>query len=135
MIPPTEHMDMDDKITIIEGPPPAFEVINDGWALGLNEGPFLYEVAIARLRTFNGTALVERCHRAWRHKKEIRLEYRAEDGLEAEAPILAARTIETSDGQVLLLWVRLETDEYELEMDYDDDSGEETDDDPGLSSL
>jgi hypothetical protein len=29
---------MDEKITIIEGPPPVFEAVNDGWALGLNEG-------------------------------------------------------------------------------------------------
>ena len=30
---------MEDKITIIEGPPPIFEHVNDGWALGLNESP------------------------------------------------------------------------------------------------
>jgi len=135
MIPPMEPKEMDDKITIIEGPPPAFELVNDGWALGLNEGPFLFDVAVTRLRTFNGPALVERCHRAWRHKKDVHLEYRQEDGLEAEAPILAARTLESADGQVLLLWVRLEAKEFELEMDFDDDSGDEDDDDPGLSSL
>lgn len=56
---------MENKITIIEGPPPTFEAIDDGWALGLNEGPFLYDLAMTRLRTFNGPALVERCHRAW----------------------------------------------------------------------
>jgi hypothetical protein len=134
MIPPMEPKDMDDKITIIEGPPPAFEMVNDGWALGLNEGPFLFDVAITRLRTFNGPALVERCHRAWRHKKDVHLEYRKEDGLEAEAPILAARALETTDGQVLLLWVRLEAKEFEIEMDFDDDSGDD-DEDPGLSSL
>jgi hypothetical protein len=134
MIPPTELTDMEEKITIIEGPPPTFEVINDGWALGLNEGPYLSEVAITRLRTFNGPALVERCHRAWRHSSEIHLEYRGEDGLENQAPILAARTIESNDGQVLLLWVRLEADEYQLEMDYedDDDFGDASEDDPGF---
>lgn len=131
MIRRVEPLDMEDKITIIEGPPPAFELINDGWALGLNEGPFLFEVGITRLRTYNGPALVERCHRAWRHKKDIHLEYRQEDGLEAEAPILAARTLETNDGQVLLLWVRLEAKEIEIEMDFDDDAGEDGDADPG----
>ncbi len=30
---------MDDKITIIEGPTPEFEAIQDGWALGINEKP------------------------------------------------------------------------------------------------
>jgi len=126
---------MDDKITIIEGPPPAFEVVNDGWALGLNEGPFLYDVGVTRLRTFNGPALVERCHKAWRHSQDMHLEYRLSDGLEAEAPILAARTLESVDGQVLLLWVRLEAREVDLEVDDDDSPGDEFDDDPGLSSL
>jgi hypothetical protein len=112
---------MDEKITIIEGPPPAFEVVDDGWALGLNEGPYLSEVALTRLRTFNGPALVERCHRAWRHHKEIRLEFRGEDGLESQTPILAARTMESDDGQMLVLWVRLEIDEIGLEISYDDD--------------
>ncbi len=41
----------------------------------------------------------------------------------------------STDGQVLLLWVRLEAKEFELEMDFDDDSGDEDDEDPGLSSL
>lgn len=123
-------MDTDDKITIIEGPPPSFELISDGWALGLNEGPFLFDVGITRLRTYNGPALVERCHRAWRHRKDIHLEYRQEDGLEAETPILAARTLESDDGQVLLLWVRLEAKDVEIEMDFDDDPGDEDDDLP-----
>lgn len=129
MILRVNPMDIEDKITIIEGPPPAFELINDGWALGLNEGPFLFDIAIARLRTYNGPALVERCHRAWRHKKDIVLEYRQEDGLEAEAPILAARTLETAEGQVLLLWV-LQAKEIEIEMDFGDDAGEEGDASP-----
>ena len=30
---------MDEKITIIEGPPPIFEQVNDAWAMGLNERP------------------------------------------------------------------------------------------------
>ena len=51
---------MDDKITIIEGPPPVFEQVQDGWAMSLNEGPNLTITALTRLRTFNGPALVER---------------------------------------------------------------------------
>ena len=53
---------MDEKITIIEGPPPVFEAVNDGWALGLNESSRLSVPALTRLRTFNGPALVERCY-------------------------------------------------------------------------
>ena len=62
---------MDEKITIIEGPPPVFEAVNDGWALGLNEGSHLSVPALTRLRTFNGPALVERCYRAWNSKLPI----------------------------------------------------------------
>lgn len=113
---------MDDKITIIEGPPPTFEAVSDGWVLGVNEGSQPYNLAITRLRTFNGQALLERCHRAWRNGNMMNLEYREATGLEAFAPIVAARTVETDDGQVLLLWVRMEMDETEYAMDDDDDS-------------
>jgi hypothetical protein len=120
---------MDDKITIIEGPPPTFEAVNDGWAMGLNESPTLADVAITRLRTYNGPALVERCHRAWRNQQNIFLEFRNPDGLERVAPIVAARSVETEEGQLLLLWVRLNDEEVELELGYDDEFGDDLDDD------
>lgn len=126
-------MDTEEKITIIEGPPPTFEAINDGWALGLNEGPYLAEIALTRLRTFNGPSLVERCYRAWNKKMNINLEYRSSDGLEETAPIVAARSLDTVDGQVLLLWVRLPGSDIELELGYGDDSDEE--DDQGLDGI
>ena len=126
-------METDEKITIIEGPPPTFEFINDGWAMGLNEGPYLAEIALTRLRTFNGPSLVERCYRAWHKNQNIQLEYRSSDGLEETAPIVAARTLETVDGQVLLLWVRLPGSEVELELGYDEDSDEE--EDPGPDEI
>ena len=119
---------MEDKITIIEGPPPTFETVNDGWVLGLNESPSLGEIAVTRLRTFNGPALVERCHRAWRHKQSINLEFRTEDGLEQQAPIVAARYLETDEGHLLILWVRLTDEEVELELGYEDDYGDSDDD-------
>jgi hypothetical protein len=111
----------DDKITIIEGPPPVFEQIGDAWALGLNESPILSNVVMTRLRTFNGPALVERCHRAWRNQQGIPLEYRSSDGLIQNAPILAARFVETEEGHMLLLWVRLANDDAEIEIGYEDD--------------
>jgi hypothetical protein len=117
---------MSDKITIIEGPPPTFEAVQDGWALGLNEGPFLYDLALTRLRAFNGAALVERCHRAWHNHNSIQLEYRNEYGLEENTPILAARNLQSSDGDVLLLWVRREPED--TAADFDDDDGELDDD-------
>jgi len=117
---------MENKITIIEGPPPVFEDVNDGWALGLNESPWLYDLTYTQLRTYNGPALVERCHRAWKQGATMYLRYRDEMGMEEEAPILAARCVVTSDGQVLVLWVRLMPEIADME-DEDQNSGEEND--------
>ena len=118
-----------EKITIIEGPPPLFELAQDGWALGLNEGPHLSVPALTRLRTFNGPALVERCYRAWRNNAAIQLHYRNDMGLEQTAPILAARNLETQDGHVLLLWVYLDREQVEYEFDAgDDDTSEDNPD-------
>ncbi|KPL71384.1 hypothetical protein ADN00_16920 [Ornatilinea apprima] len=122
MIEKLENVTMEkEKITIIEGPPPTFEQIDDGWAMGLNEGPSLYDLAITRLRTFNGAALVERCYRAWNKQDSIFLHYKNDLGLEESAPILAARSVETEDGQVLILWVRRNPGEDDDDIDFDDD--------------
>jgi hypothetical protein len=110
-----------EKITIIEGPPPTFEIVGDPWLLGLVEGPLPSRVAVCRVRTANGPALVERCYRAWRDRHPIYLEYRSEDGLTEEAPIAAVRFLEASDGHMLLLWVRLEEGDIEIEFEFDDD--------------
>ncbi len=119
---------MDDKITIIEGPPPIFEHVNDGWAVGLNESPHVLVPALTRLRTFNGNALVERCRRAWGRQDTIQLHYRNDMGLEQSAPILAARNVETSEGNVLLLWVYLDKEHVEYEFDEGDDDSADADD-------
>ena len=118
---------MDDKITIIEGPPPVFEQVSDGWAMGLNESPNVLVPAVTRLRTFNGNELVERCHRAWNRRDSIHLHYRNDVDLEQTAPILAARNVETSDGNVLLLWVYLDKEHVEYEFDEGDDDSAEDD--------
>jgi len=116
---------MDDKITIIEGPPPVFEPVQDGWALGLGEGPYLPLTLLTRLRTFNGPALVERCYRCWRLNEPIHLHYRNDLGLEEKAPILAARSVTTDDGHVLLLWIQLDPQKVRLELDAGDDEDDE----------
>lgn len=117
---------MDDRITIIEGPPPVFEKVDDGWAMGLNEGPRLSVPAMTRLRTFNGAALVERCYRAWHEKSSMQLQYRDDVGLEQTARILAARNVTTDEGDVLVLWVYLDRDGIEYEVDSgEDDSAED----------
>jgi hypothetical protein len=126
---------MDDKITIIEGPPPTFEAVTDGWVLGLNEGPNLADIAVTRLRTFNGPALVERCYRAWHNQQNIQLEYRTPEGLEQQAPIVAARFMEIDEGHLLVLWLRLIDEEVGLELGYEEDDNDENQDDPGFPDL
>ena len=117
----------EEKITIIEGPPPVFELVGDGWAMGLSDSPTISSIALTRLRTFNGPALVERCYRAWRNQAPIHLHYRNDMGLEQTAPILAARNVETEEGHVLLLWVYLDSEKVEYEFDGSDDEGFEDD--------
>jgi len=128
MIPHEEMME-DTKITIIEGPPPTFENVYDIWANGILETPSQMSVAVTRLRTSNGHALVERCHRAWRHHEAIQLEYRTSDGETEEVPIVAARTTETQEGQILFLWVQLPLEDmvFDIVMD-DDEEGDEGED-------
>jgi len=112
---------MDEKITIIEGPTPTFEAIPDLWVHGLTEGMTQTDMVVTQLRTFNGTSLVERCNRAWNDFKNINLEYRTMEGLHAEVPIVAARTINTDEGDMLMLWLRFTDNAVELEIGYDDD--------------
>lgn len=123
---------MEDKITIIEGPPPAFEDVQEGWPLGLNESPSLHKLAMTRLRTFNGPALVERCYRAWNKRHTIQLEFRGADGLIHKTPIVASRSLAMEDGQLILLWVRLTEQEALLELDSDEDQLGNEDDDPDM---
>ena len=78
-------------------------------------------MATTRLRTFNGPALVERCYRAWNKNDNIFLHYRNKMGLEDKVPILAARALDTDDGNVLILWVRLNPEEFELNDELNDD--------------
>lgn len=124
---------MDDKITIIEGPPPVFEDTNDGWAVGLNESPMLYDTLFTQVRTFNGPALVERCHHAWKKNSTIFLHYKNDMGVEEKSPIVAARSVDTDDGQILLLWLRQlpsfeDLQEFIEESDINDDIEDFNDD-------
>ncbi len=126
-----------EKITIIEGPTPTFELVSDPWLLGLAEGMLPSQIAFCQVRTFNGPDLLERCYRAWREGQPVELEYRGEDGLPQQAQIVAARWTEVEEGHLLLLWVRLDEGEIEVEFDFDlddfDDSDDEFDEgDPAL---
>ncbi len=124
---------MENKITIIEGPTPTFELVNEGWVSGINEGYGVSEVAKTTLRAKNAAALVERCYRAWREKHPCYLEFKTEDGLTREVPIVAARSTVVQEGDMLYLWVRFAADEIELAYAYEDDFtiDEEDDDEEG----
>ncbi|MFW5714314.1 MAG: hypothetical protein ACOCYU_06555 [Brevefilum sp.] len=121
---------MNNKITIIEGPTPNFDSVEadflmgiNGWTAGLSEGPYLYDTYRTTLRTFNGAKLIERCHTAWSHKTTMYLEYRDPIGMRKEVPIVAARTIDSDRGDMLVLWVRKDPEEDEEEdfnLDFDD---------------
>ena len=117
---------MENKITIIEGPTPVFEDISDGWALGLNESPLLYDTIFTQVRTLNGPALVERCHKAWKSNTPIYLHFKDQMGVEEKAPIIAVRSVGTDEGQVLLLWVR-RLPSYEDLVDIADEMSDDDD--------
>jgi len=119
---------MEDKITIIEGPTPTFELIPDIWVHGLVEGALQADVVATRLRTFNGQELVDRCSRAWNKTQNIYLEYKTPEGLPDEVPIIAARNFATDEGDMLLLWVRFPDDSLDVGIEYDDDDFDDEDD-------
>jgi hypothetical protein len=97
-----------EKITIIEGPTPVFEQTPETWLPSLSEGPTLPDLALTRLRTVNGPAMVERCWKAWDSQRPVFLEYRDEEGQNQAAEVLAARYTEVPEGHMLLLYVRLD---------------------------
>jgi len=122
LIPFQANIMEENMITIIEGPPPVFELARDGWALGLGEGPSFGLTVLTRLRTFNGQELVERCYRAWHNKSAIQLHFRNKMGMEERAPIHAVRSVETPEGQMLLLWINLDREKIRFESDPDDEN-------------
>jgi hypothetical protein len=105
-----------ENITIIEGPPPIFEETGDAWPVSVGECSRPYRAQLTRVRTFNGPALVERCYRAWKKLQPIYLEYRTTDGMKTQAPIQAARFVDTPEGHMLILWVRMDPAEVETRV-------------------
>ena len=96
---------MDNKITIIEGPTPTFEAVSANWADSICETPEPGCIMMTNLRTMNGKGLLERCHHTWSQCDTMYLHYRNTIGLEERIPIIAAETMDTQDGQKLILWV------------------------------
>lgn len=96
---------MDNKITIIEGPTPTFEAVSANWADSICETPEPGCIMMTNLRTMNGPGLLERCHHTWSQCDTMYLHYRNTIGLEEKIPIIAAESLDTEDGQKLILWV------------------------------
>lgn len=95
-----------ERITIIEGPPPEFHFVADAWAFSILEGAAPFLPAACQVRSFNGTRLMERCHRAWSAQRSIVLDYRQADGLRRQVEIVGARLEQIEGIDVLNLWVR-----------------------------
>ena len=104
-------------ITIVEGPPPEFTEVDTDWTASLAEGRSQVIVATCETRTFNGEGLVDRCRRAWQAGRPARLDFPLLDGERAEVEIVAARWEQVTEGQKLILWVKMEDIE---ETEYDD---------------
>lgn len=122
-------------ITIVEGPPPDFQLANELWPLSLWEGSTPQAVAYTQMRTFDGSSMLERCTRAWSQSRPVMLDFPQADGLRQQAEVLAARATTVEEGDVLNLWVALPADQVTADDealgadDEDDDDGSVDDDD------
>ena len=93
-------------ITIVEGPTPNFQLDAAPWALSVLEGQAGYVIAHCQVRSLKGDVLMERCERAWREQRGIRLDFRQLDGLRRQVSIVAAKLEKVEGTDVLHLWVR-----------------------------
>lgn len=94
-------------ITIVEGPPPEFRDVDNGWPLSVLEGSDSGNVAMCEMRAFNGPKLVERCQHAWGEGRPARLDFPTGDGSRGELDILAVRWEAVEEGHKLYLWVKV----------------------------
>lgn len=108
-------------ITIIEGPTPDFMPHPHGWVQSIYEGPEEIDIALCQLRTGNGQDIVDRCHRAWDEGRPVRLDYPDDLRLRQQLDVVALRLTHVDEGDLLLLWLSVPSDEIALD-DEDDDS-------------
>ncbi len=113
-------------ISIIEGPPPNFQFVDEQWTQSLQESTTPYEMARCDTRTFNGPKMLARCRRAWDEKRPVMLEFRDLDGLKHRVEVCGVRYEKLDDGTLLQLWVRLPVEMQLIEIEQgDDDSPDE----------
>ncbi|MFQ5399597.1 MAG: hypothetical protein ACE5E7_08375 [Anaerolineae bacterium] len=109
-------------IEIIEGPTPEFIPSPQRWLQSLQEGPVGHDVAVCQLRTLNGQDILERCQRAWKERRPVRLDFPDELRMRQQVDVVAMRLHEVDDGPLLQLWVAVDVvEELEEEFDEDDD--------------
>lgn len=108
-------------ISIIEGPPPQFELANgDPWLLYQDtQRPF--NLARCETRTFNGPKMIARCHNAWSERRPVMLEYKDLEGLKQRVEICGIRFDELEDGTLLQIWVRLPVEMHIFRIGDDDE--------------
>jgi hypothetical protein len=94
-------------ITIVEGPIPEFTSTPADWPWSLHDGLDSTMVAVCRLRTLDGDAMIERCTTAWQEGRLVRLDYPDGEGGRQEAEVVAVQTELVEEGDVLVLWVNL----------------------------
>ena len=116
-------------ITIIEGPTPEFHQTADFSIHSILEGPADAINAFTEMRTANGEAIRDRCRRAWKEGRPVRLDFPDEMRLRKELDVVGLRLKEVDEGTVLQLWVR---QEIEYDNPEDDDDDEMFDDDDGV---
>ena len=115
-------------ITIIEGPTPEFHQTADFSIHSILEGPVDAINTFTEMRTGNGEDIRERCQRAWKEGRPVKLDFPDGMGLRKEVDVVGMRLKEVDEGTVLQLWVRQEMDYVNPEDDEDDLSFDSDDD-------
>lgn len=133
-----------EKITIIEGPPPEFMLAQDVWSMSMWEGNLPRSVGVCHMRTFNASALMERCQRAWGEGRPVLLDFPQMDGLRQKVEILAAKPGHVEEGDLLHLWVAVpsgfisqheDLNDTAFDEDEADDEGDDEADGPNDDDL
>lgn len=119
-------------IEVLEGPTPDFQPAPYLSLQMVYEGPTDAEAAFCELRTANGEDIMERCRRAWRELRPVKLDFPDELRMRQQVDVVAARLRHVPEGTVLMLWVS-----WPLDEDEEEDEVEEYDDrdDDGFSSF
>jgi hypothetical protein len=93
-------------ITIVEGPTPDFRPSPQLWFQSILEGPEDSEIAVCELRTLKGEGIVERCRRAWREGRAVKLDFPDQVRMRQQVDVVAVRLQEVDEGKKLVVWVR-----------------------------